>query len=141
MVNKCEVEFNKNFKKVYMGGVCHLDGVRLGGAWIFISGPNAILAIAIVHLSSSRGGSGAFHIRVPGLALKFWMMISWRWPCLACDSRRERRAWRRSGRDSPKPMRRPEVKGTDSMPAGEEGERKGGGKGSYDKRFDNIGNV
>ena len=53
-------------------------GLRLGGAWILISGPNRILATAIVHSSSSRSGSGAAAILVSGLALKFWMITSWR---------------------------------------------------------------
>ena len=34
-------------------------GLRLGGAWMFIAGPNTIRAIATVHSMSSASGSGA----------------------------------------------------------------------------------
>ena len=41
----------------------------------------------MVHSSSSNDGSGASAMRVSGLALKFWMMTSCRWPCARCRSR------------------------------------------------------
>ncbi len=53
--------------------------IQLGlilGAWIFISGPKIILAIAMVHSSSFRSGSGAVAINVSGFARKFWTIIS-----------------------------------------------------------------
>mmetsp|Transcript_17132 Transcript_17132/g.47801 ORF Transcript_17132/g.47801 Transcript_17132/m.47801 type:complete len:238 (-) Transcript_17132:1328-2041(-) len=51
-------------------------GARFGGAWIFIVGPKTIRATDTVHRSSSSGGSGWSAIVVPGLARKFWMIIS-----------------------------------------------------------------
>ena len=56
------------------------SGLRLGGDWMFIVGPKIRRATAMVQSCSSRSGSGAFTIRVPGLARKFWMMISCRCP-------------------------------------------------------------
>ena len=55
-------------------------GLRFGGAWMFISGPNTIRAIATVHSNSPVSGSGACAIPVALLARKFWTMISWIWP-------------------------------------------------------------
>ena len=71
----------------------------------------------MVHSSSSNDGSGALAMRVSGLALKFWMMTSCRWPCARCRSRSASSASIRSSRVSPMPIRMPEVKGTFALPA------------------------
>ena len=60
-------------------------GCRLGGAWMFIAGPRIRRATAMVQTCSSSAGSAAAAMRVPGLARKFWMMISWMWPCALVD--------------------------------------------------------
>ena len=62
-------------------------GLRLGGAWMFIAGSNSSRAIAIVQRCSSSGGAGRPAMRVPGFGRKFWMMISWMWPCASLRSR------------------------------------------------------
>jgi len=46
-------------------------GLRLGGAWMFIPGPNTIRAIATVHSISSASGSGSCAMPVSSLARKF----------------------------------------------------------------------
>jgi len=46
-----------------------VGGVRLGGACMLISAPKITRAAAIVHIRSSREGSGWCAIAVPGLAL------------------------------------------------------------------------
>ena len=43
-------------------------GAQVGGAWTLIPGPNTRRATAMVHNRSSRSGSGAEAILVPGLA-------------------------------------------------------------------------
>ena len=45
-----------------------------------MAGPKMSRAAAIVQTCSSSEGSAASAMRVPGLARKFWMMISWMWP-------------------------------------------------------------
>jgi hypothetical protein len=46
-------------------------GLRFGGAWIFMAGPNTTRAIATVHSISSASGSGALAMPVSSLARKF----------------------------------------------------------------------
>ena len=92
-------------------------GERLGGACTLISGPKTRRAAATVQSRSSRLGSGAPAILVPGFALKFWTMISWMWPWRSWISRIARSDSIRSRRVSPMPMRIPEVNGTRSSPA------------------------
>ena len=74
-------------------------------------------ATASVHSRSSKSGSGAFAMRVPGLARKFWMISSWMCPCASCAPRSASSESMRSSRVSPMPMRMPDVKGTASSPA------------------------
>ena len=100
---------------------------RLGGAWMLIAGPKTSRATAIVQRWSSRSGSGAAAIRVPGLARKFWTMISWIWPWRSWSARSASIASIRSARVSPMPMRRPEVNGTAASPARSMVARRGGG--------------
>lgn len=53
-----------------------LPEVRFGGAWMFMLGPKSSRVTAMVHSSSSRGGSGAWAMAVLFLGTKFWMMSS-----------------------------------------------------------------
>ena len=73
--------------------------------------------MAMVQTSSSSAGSGAPAMRVPGLARKFWTMISWMWPWASCRSRSASSESMRSARVSPMPIRMPEVNGTRAAPA------------------------
>ena len=93
------------------------SGRRLGGAWMFMAGPKIRRATAMVQTWSSSDGSAAPLMRVPGLARKFWTMISWMWPCRSCTSRMASSASMRSSRVSPMPIRMPVVKGTRARPA------------------------
>ena len=93
------------------------SGRRLGGAWMFMAGPKMRRATAMVHTCSSSDGSAASAMRVPGLARKFWMMISWMWPWRSCRSRMASSASMRSARVSPMPIRMPLVNGTRARPA------------------------
>ncbi|KAF6262095.1 hypothetical protein COO60DRAFT_1498291 [Scenedesmus sp. NREL 46B-D3] len=94
-----------------------LAGVRLGGAWMSMSGPNMSRAAATVHSSSSSSGSAWCCIAVFGLALKFWMMTSMMWPWRWCSCRNWSSASSRSCLLSPMPIRMPDVKGTRALPA------------------------
>ncbi len=71
----------------------------------------------MVQTCSSSEGSAAPAMRVPGLARKFWMMISWMWPWRSCTSRMASSASMRSARVSPMPIRMPVVNGTRARPA------------------------
>ena len=90
---------------------------RFGGAWIATSSGISRRATAIVQRWSSSVGSGASAIFVPGLARKFWTMISWRCPWRSCSSRSASSASTRSLRVSPMPIRMPLVYGIASRPA------------------------
>ena len=50
--------------------------MRLGGACMFMEGPNSRRATATVHSSSPKGGSGAAAMAVPFLGTKFWTISS-----------------------------------------------------------------
>ena len=76
-----------------------------------MAGPNTRRATAIVQAWSSRVGSGAPLMRVPGLARKFWTITSWMCPCRSCTSRIASSASMRSARVSPMPIRMPVVNG------------------------------
>ena len=93
-----------------------VPGERLGGACTLISAPKTRRVAATVQRRSSRLGSGAPAIFVPGFARKFWTMISWMWPWRSWISRIARSDSMRSRRVSPMPMRIPVVNGTRASP-------------------------
>src|ERR1035438_4628364 len=80
-------------------------------------GPNSRRATAIVQSCSSRAGSGAPAILVPGLALKFWMMSSCRWPYVSWTARSASSDSMRSRRVSPMPISRPVLARLDALAA------------------------